>query len=173
MTGPSKGCGFGWGASSVTFSSDESLLRKSCQSCAPGLRKKVCDATTCPPSTAVTRPSASTPHLEFSAGEAQLTPTLHGLPMRMFFSDARFIVSRRYEESSRRSSWAPALPGSEARHTAARNAAAGRRREAKGWFVRDMSAHRERARGGEDAGGADQLDLGGTGPPGGPPRPAL
>src|SRR4029450_308137 len=35
------------------------------------------------------------------------------------------------------------------------------------WFVRDMSAHRELARGGEDAGGADQLDLAGAGRPGG------
>src|SRR5262245_26676786 len=167
MTGPSKGRGLGGGPSSVTFSSDESLLRKSCQSWAPGLRRKVCDATTCPPSTAVTRPSASTPHLEFSAGETQLTPTLHGLPMRMFLSDARFIVSRRYEESSRRSAWASASRASEARHTAARSAAAGRRRKADGWYVRDMSAHRERARGGEDAGGADQLQLAGAGRTGG------
>src|SRR5262245_21436216 len=129
MTGPSKGRGLGGGPSSVTFSSDESLLRKSCQSWAPGLRRKVCDATTCPPSTAVTRPSASTPHFEFSAGETQLTPTLHGLPIRMFLSDARFIVSRRYEERLRRRSCAPASRASEASDTAARNAVASRRRE--------------------------------------------
>src|SRR5262245_15692555 len=171
MTGPANGCGFGWGASRVTFSSDESLLRKSCQSWAPGLRRKVCDATACPPSTAVTRPSASTPHLEFSAGETQLTPTLHGLPIRMFLSDARFIVSRRYEERLRRRSWAPASRASEARHTAARNAAAGRRREGESGFVRDMSAHRERARGGEDAGGADPFQLAGARSTRAPPHP--
>jgi hypothetical protein len=43
----------------------------------------------------VTLPSASTPHFDVAVGEPQLTPTLQGLPMRMFLSDARFIVSSR------------------------------------------------------------------------------